>query len=72
MKIPMTNLEQLLQGDSGEQEREALILKFDQAQSAVKRQLDLGCSPKEYLLLQKQYEAYQAALTVIETFKDNK
>ncbi|MFZ3419223.1 EscE/YscE/SsaE family type III secretion system needle protein co-chaperone [Vibrio harveyi] len=68
----MTNLEQLLQGDSGQQEKEAIILKFKQAQSAVKRQLDLGYSPQEYQLLLKQHEAYQAALTVIETFKDNK
>ncbi|WP_199451482.1 EscE/YscE/SsaE family type III secretion system needle protein co-chaperone [Vibrio harveyi] len=68
----MTNLEQLLQGDSGQQEKEAIILKFKQAQSAVKRQLDLGCSSQEYQLLLKQQEAYQAALTVIETFKDNK
>ncbi|EMH3444530.1 TPA: EscE/YscE/SsaE family type III secretion system needle protein co-chaperone [Vibrio harveyi] len=68
----MTNLEQLLQGDSGQQEKEAIILKFKQAQSAVKRQLELGCSPQEYQLLLKQHEAYQAALTVIETFKDNK
>ncbi|MEZ8041740.1 EscE/YscE/SsaE family type III secretion system needle protein co-chaperone [Vibrio sp. 10N.222.54.F12] len=68
----MTNLEQLLQGDSGQQEKEVIIFKFKQAQSAIKRQLHLGCSPKEYQLLHKQHEAYQAALAVIETFLDNK
>lgn len=41
----MTNLEQLLQSDSGQEQKEAIVLKFKQAQSAVKRQLDLGCAP---------------------------
>ena len=68
----MTNLEQLLQSDSGQEQKEAIILKFKQAQSAVKRQLDLGCTPHEYQLLLKQHEAYQAALVVIETVECNK
>ena len=68
----MTNLEQLLQSDSGQEQKEAIVLKFKQAQSAVKRQLALGCAPDEYQLLLKQHEAYQAALAVIETVECNK
>lgn len=61
----MTNLEQLLQQDLEGEQREAIILKFKQAQSVVKRKLDLGCSPLEYQILLKQQKAYQAALNVM-------
>ena len=65
----MTNLEKLLQSESGQEHKEAVLLKFKQAQSTVKRQLDLGCSPREYQSLLEQHKAYQAALAVIETIK---
>ncbi|WP_305831119.1 EscE/YscE/SsaE family type III secretion system needle protein co-chaperone [Photobacterium leiognathi] len=68
----MTNLEQLLQSHSGKEQKRIIILKLKQAQSAVKRQLDLGCSPQDYKLLLKQYYAYQAALVVIHTVECNK
>ncbi|MDP2543360.1 EscE/YscE/SsaE family type III secretion system needle protein co-chaperone [Photobacterium damselae subsp. piscicida] len=68
----MTNLEQLLQSDSGQEQKETIVLKFKRAQSAVKRQLDSGCAPHEYQLLLKRHEAYQAALAVIETVECNK
>ena len=67
----MTNLEQLLQSDSGKEQKEVLSFKFRQALSDVKRQLDLGCAPSEYQLLVKQHNAYEAALTVIENFQSN-
>ncbi|CZF86417.1 EscE/YscE/SsaE family type III secretion system needle protein co-chaperone [Grimontia marina] len=62
----MTNLEQRLQSESGHEQKEAILLKFEQAQSAVKRKLDHGCSPQQYQVLLKQHEAYQAALNVIQ------
>ena len=67
----MTNLERLLESESGAEQKEILSLKFKDALSAVKRQLDYGCTPSEYQLLLKQHEAYQAALTLIENFKRN-
>ncbi|MDF5565332.1 EscE/YscE/SsaE family type III secretion system needle protein co-chaperone [Vibrio alginolyticus] len=45
--------------------------KLLEAQAVVKRQLDLGCSPQQYQLLLKQYEAYTAAHAVVESYEAN-
>ena len=64
----MTNLEEILDNDSDGKAKRDVIERLDQAQFAVKRKLDMGCSPKEYQVLMSQYEAYQAAKSVIEQY----
>lgn len=67
----MTNLEQILNNDKNDAEVHKIKSKLLEAQAVVKRQLDLGCSPQQYQLLLKQYEAYTAAHAVVESYEAN-
>ncbi|GEM75431.1 EscE/YscE/SsaE family type III secretion system needle protein co-chaperone [Vibrio agarivorans] len=64
----MTNLEEILDNDIDGKAKHDVVERLNQAQLVVKRKLDIGCSPKEYQLLMSQYEAYQAAKSVIEQY----